>query len=154
MATIPLVSYNQLLAQAKGLFSAAAQGNVEGVNNSYDKFFESAKKMNPSVARMSLQQAQNDVFAHLVEDFAEEKIGATNLQAAKKNIISAAFHLNRTFGLVELDKKVREMYPKTGSKRLAIISCLADSEEFGLAECKNAKKMKKFQYMMRKLLKR
>ncbi len=154
MATIPLISYNEILTHAKNFYTAAAQGNVEAINEGYDNFFDNAKKMNPSIARMSLQQAQNDVYTHMVEDFAENKIGAENFKAAQKNIYNATFQLNRSIGLVELDKKVREMYPKTGSKRLAIITCLADGEEFGLAECKNAKGMKKFQYLVRKLLKR
>ena len=154
MATIPLMSYDTLLSYAKNLYSAAAQGNEEKTNDSYDKFFSNANKSNPSVARMSLQQAQNDVYTHLVEDYMEGNIGAENFKAAQKNIYSTTFELNRSNGVIGLDKRVRELYPKTGSKRLAIITCLADGEELGLALCKNAKKMKKFQYLVRRLLKR
>jgi hypothetical protein len=154
MTIIPLVSYNNILEDAKSIYSSAAWGDSEELYKNYDKFFKKASQINPSVARMSLQQAQNDIYTKFAEDFVEERLDEASFNTAKKNIYKTSFELNRSNCLVNLEKRIREMYPKSSRKRLAIVSCLMDGEELGLANVKNAKGMKKFQYFIRKLLRR
>ena len=53
----PLYNYDGSLSLAKNYYRATANGNYDEAKNSLDKFFEYSKRINPSVARMSIQQA-------------------------------------------------------------------------------------------------
>lgn len=152
---IPFVSYNDILNDAKALYTSAAIGESDILSDdATKKFFDKARRINPSVAKMSLQQAQNDIFTKFTEDYLEDRLTEKDYKIVKKNIYMTTFNLNRCSDLIELDKRVRDLYKDTGRKRLAIISCLLDGEELGLANVKLQKGMKRFQYIMRCILNR
>ncbi len=146
---IPMVNYNVLLEHAKDFYSYCAEGDADLAEESIQNFFNKSNKINPSVAKMALQQAQNDVFAYQYRDFYNDK---PQLNQRKGNIKRAMFQLNRYHKNWDLDNRVKEIYPKSAKKRLAIIPCLLDGEVMGLANVNQAKLGKKIQYFLRKLI--
>ena len=132
-------------------------------------------KFNPSLARMALQQAQCDITAWQTLAYLNNDVNEADFKQLVKNRVTANISLNSTPGLIEIDRRMRADYPKTFKKRLAITPYLMDGvqvvlrhkneekvsatekvfgEDLGLALVKEFKKIKKFNYWIRKIFTR
>ena len=176
MTTIPVANYERILKYAQDYYEHCAAGDNEAAAKSLSGYFNSSRMMNPSVARMGLQQAQNDVFLRQLEYVLEDKIDIDEYKQRNQNIANASSEVNHDSRLSELEHRIRDFrlnendkvgYSKSYKKRLALMSCIMDSEKSGIASVKytrdlngkikdtnqivEKKFLKKIMYAMRKL---
>ena len=107
-----LYNYDGSLSLAKNYYRATADSNYDEAKNSLDKFFEYSKRINPSVARMSIQQAQNDVFLEQYSHYMEDIITADEVNHRQNLLKLGMLELNHDERLSELEKRIKELYKK------------------------------------------
>lgn len=124
------------------------------------EFYNKSEEINPSVARMALQEALTNTYAEHAANYFDGTIDVSEYREKIRSHVALTKTINRDTRMGDLEHSIREIYPKTYKKRLAIIPCLMDMQDKLSAVRKNvcnpnavveSKAMKKFQYFMRAL---
>lgn len=176
MAVIPLVDYNTVLKQAQDYYEHRAVGDYGAADECLTKYFNSSNMLNPCVARMGLQQAQNDVYMRQITGVLENEFDLEEYKQRRVNLTIATADVNHDSRLSDLEHRIRNFtlgkddkpaYSKSFKKRLALVSCILDNEATGLSSVRykrdlngkiidpdqaiESKMLKKFSYLIRRL---
>ncbi len=107
----------------------------------------------PSYTAMLLRGAEFDQYNKLTEEFQAEKISFREYSKKLSTIRNTLANFNKTEHGQALNGAIMETYPKTGLKRLAIISGLSQSLDERQA-CAVGKRIKKNLYRFLKFVNR
>ena len=121
------ISYNNILLTANKFALGATEGKAVCITHYLHDFFKESREINPSVARMLLQKGMMDAADTIMDQYMSDKINV--FEFTEKNKI-----LSKLNGLIssdpefkELENRIKNMYKKTGNKRLAIAPYILDS---------------------------
>ena len=109
--------------------------------NSYNKWFEASKKA-PSQGLHIMKMAQNSRVNEIIRDLEHEAISLDEYLNKAKAIISNIWSKPLRENTTNMTKTIKEQYPKTYAKRLAIISTCED-DFWGKINLARANKSKK-----------
>ena len=136
-------SYLSVLTPARKYFEGCVEKNPVKKTHFLGQYFKAAESINPCVARMAFQQAHCDINLEYLARTEAGEFSTAEIGEINKAVMDGAREVFMDVRLYELEKRIKSLYKKTGSKRIGIAYSLLDSEPLGLSSIKEENRYQK-----------